>query len=177
MDGYYALDGQRFQTHISQVHAVLQERQSFLDQMKGFREFKRYAVSGSGLVRNYAPGRDNVLLCTGQASLNKELLHPGTKRSFMDSNYSVTPQKPLGNAPYDRNPKRDPSRLTPGEIKRQVAESMAKEYGIPRATAQQMVNQSDAVTKGFFQQIIDGTGPGLLIGIAAAALFVVIYAT
>ena len=31
MDGYYALDGLRFQTHVSQVHPVLQERQEFLD--------------------------------------------------------------------------------------------------------------------------------------------------
>ena len=177
VDGYYALDGQRFQTHISQVHTVLQERQSFLDQMKGFREFKRYAVSGSGLVRNYAPGRDNVLLCTGQASLNKELLHPGTNRSFMDSNYTATPSKPLGNAPDDRDPKRDPSLLTPGEVKRQVAESMAKEYGIPRATAHQMVNQSDAVKQGFFQQMIAGNGSGLLMGIAVAAVFVALYAS
>ena len=61
VDGYYALDGMRFQTHISQVHAVLQERQAFFDQMKGFRQFKHYAVGGSGLVRNFAPGPNNVL--------------------------------------------------------------------------------------------------------------------
>ena len=67
--------------------------------------------------------------------------------------------------------------LTPGEVKRQVAESMAKEYGIPRATAQQMVNQSDAVKQGFFQQMIAGNGSGLLMGIAVAAVFVAIYAS
>ena len=66
IDGYYALDGMRFQTHASQVHAVLQERQAFLDQMKGFREFKAYTVQGSALVRNYSLGRQNVLLCTGK---------------------------------------------------------------------------------------------------------------
>ena len=70
-----------------------------------------------------------------------------------------------------------PGLLTRGELKRQVAESMAKQYGIPRSTAEQMVKQADAVEAGFFQSLVSGTGPGLLIGIAAAALFVIMYAT
>ena len=176
VDGYYALDGQRFQTHASQVHPVLQERQSFLDQMRGFKEFKSYTVSGSGLVRNYAVGTNNVLLVTGQANLNKELLHPGTKRSFMDSNHSSTPSMPLGAAPTSRDTRPAPERLTKGEIDDKVAAEIAKKYGVPKATAQQMVKQSDAVINSGFLGGISGN-VGMLVGLSAAALFVILYAT
>ena len=71
IDGYYALDGMRFQTHASQVHAVLQERQAFLDQMKGFREFKAYTV-GFRAGPKLLPGQ------TKRASLHRASLpEPG----------------------------------------------------------------------------------------------------
>ena len=175
IDGYYALDGMRFQTHASQVHAVLQERQAFLDQMKGFREFKAYTVAGSALVRNYSLGRQNVLLCTGQATLNPELLKPGTSRSFMDANHSATPSMRLGSAPSDRDVKRDPVRLTKGEINRQVAASMAKQYGLTSNTAHQMVTQADSINNSFLSSIASGKGMGVLLGITAAAVFMIMY--
>ena len=176
VDGYYSLDGMRFQTHISQVHAVLQERQAFFDQMKGFRQFKHYAVGGSGLVRNFAPGPNNVLLCTGQASLNKELLHPGTKRSFMDSNHAATPSLPLGAAPFNRDTKRAPEKLTDNELNEKVAEEIAKKYGIVRSAADQMVKQAGAVNKSFIGSLANNNS-GMLLGLGAAALFVIFYAT
>ena len=176
VDGYYALDGQRFQTHTSQVHPVLQERQAFLDQMKGFKQFKYYATSGMGLVRNYAVGTGNILLVTGQANLNKELLHPGTKRSFMDSNHNATPSMPLGSAPFNRDPRHDPNKLTRYELEDQVAAKIAKKYGIAQSDAQQMVKQSDSVNNRSIFGSMAGS-PGMLIGITAAALFVIFYAS
>ena len=177
VDGYYALDGVRFQTHESQIHPVLQERQAFLDQMKGFRQFKHYTVVGSGLVRNYAPGPNNVLLCTGQASLNKELLKPGTNRSFQDSNFSATPSMPLGPALKNRSERRAPGKLTEKEVENKVAARMAKQFGIPRATAEQMVRQGETVTSSFAGTLANANSTGVMIGIAAAALFVIFYAT
>ena len=177
VDGYYALDGLRFQTHLSQVHPVLQERQEFLDQMKGFREFKSYAVRGAGVVRNFAPGGSHVLLVTGQASLNKELLEPGTNRSFMDANHSATATMPLGFTPRDRNPKMDPSKLTEDELINQVASEIAQKYGIAKSTANQMVNQSAAVNSSFLGSLAGGRSSTMVLGIAAAALFVIFYAS
>ena len=177
VDGYYALDGLRFQTHLSQVHPVLQERQEFLDQMKGFREFKSYAVRGAGVVRNFAPGGSHVLLVTGQASLNKELLEPGTNRSFMDANHSATATLPLGFTPRDRNPKMDPNKLTEDELINQVASEIAQKYGIAKSTANQMVNQSAAVNSSFLGSLAGGRSSTMVLGIAAAALFVIFYAS
>ena len=176
VDGYYALDGVRFQTHASQIHAVLQERQAFLDQMKGFRQFKHYTVAGSGLVRNYAPGPNNVLLCTGQATLNKELLKPGTNRSFQDSNHSATPSMPLGAPPPERSVRRAPGKLTEQELENEVAARMAKKFGIPKATAEQMVRQGSTVTSSFTGTLAKANSTGLMIGITAAALFVLFFA-
>lgn len=177
VDGYYALDGLRFQTHVSQVHPVLQERQEFLDQMKGFREFKSYAVRGAGVVRNFAPGKFHVLLVTGQESLNPELLEPGTNRSFMDANHSATASMPLGPTPRDRNTKRDPSELTENELIEQVAADMAKKYGIAKSTAHQMVSQADAVNSSFIGSLASNRSSAMILGVAAAALFVIFYAS
>ena len=113
-----------------------------------------------------------MLLCTGQASLNKELLHPGTKKSFLDSNHSATPSLPLGSAPFDRNTKRAPEKLTDNELN----EKIARKYGIVRSTADQMVKQADAVNRSFLGSIA-GNNSGMLIGLVAAALFVIFYAS
>ena len=81
----------------------------------------------------------------------------------------------LGSAPPRQGCERDPVRLTKGEITRQVAASMAKQYGITKDTAQQMVDQADTINSSFLSSIASGKGMGILLGVTAAAIFMVMY--
>ncbi len=119
----------------------------------------------------------HVLLVTGQASLNPELLEPGTNRSFMDANHSATASMPLGPTLRDRNTKQDPSELTENELIEQVAADMAKKYGIAKSTAHQMVSQADTVNSSFIGSLASNRSSAMILGVAAAALFVIFYAS
>ncbi len=76
--GYYAVDGIRFDTHISQIVAVHIERQEWLNEHKSFFKFKTYAVTGDYLVKSFALGRDFHLICVGLAKLSGILVDEGT---------------------------------------------------------------------------------------------------
>ena len=93
----------------------------------------------------------------------------------MDANHNAPPSMRLGSAPPNRDVRRDPVRLTKGEITRQVAASMAKQYGISKDTAQQMGHQAATINSSFLSSIASGKGMGILIGVTAAALFMIMY--
>ena len=105
VQGYYALDGVRFDTHISQVHPVIQERQGFLDIEPSLKLFKHYAIVGSGNVRNFHASDSMILICIGLGKFNKELLAPGTQKTLLDGNLHHTEDLEV----YG------PSQITPGE--------------------------------------------------------------
>ena len=65
-------------------------------------------------------------------------------------------------------------RCTPGRTYK-VAEEIAKKYGIVRSAADQMVKQAGAVNRSFITSLAGNSG--MLIGLGAAALFVIFYAT
>ena len=75
--GYYAIDGIRFDTHLSQVVAVHEERQEWLNQHKSFFKFKTFATSGDYLVQNYSLGRDFNFICLGLAKMSGVLTDEG----------------------------------------------------------------------------------------------------
>ena len=84
---------------------------------------------------------------------------------------------PLGPTPRDRNTKRDPSELTENELIEQVAADMAKKYGIAKSTAHQMVSQADTVNSSFIGSLASNRSSAMILGVAAAALFVIFYAS
>ena len=84
---------------------------------------------------------------------------------------------PLGPALKNRSERRAPGKLTEKEVENKVAARMAKQFGIPRATAEQMVRQGETVTSSFAGTLANANSTGVMIGIAAAALFVIFYAT
>ena len=57
-DGYYAVDGVRFQSHLTQVVPVHAERQEWLNRHKDFFKFRSFAVTGEASVTTYSLGRD-----------------------------------------------------------------------------------------------------------------------
>ena len=71
----------------------------------------------------------------------------------------------------------DPSKLTEDELINQVASEIAEKYGIAKSTANQMVNQSAAVNSSFLGSLAGGRSSTMVLGIAAAALFVIYYAS
>ena len=75
--GYYAIDGIRFDTHLSQVVAVHEERQEWLNRHKSFFKFKSYATTGDYLVQSFSLGRDFLLVCLGLAKLSGVLTDEG----------------------------------------------------------------------------------------------------
>ena len=54
---------------------------------------------------------------------------------------------------------------------------MAKRYGIAKSTAHKMVSQSDTVNSSFLGSLAGGRSSTMVLGIAAAALFVIFYAS
>ena len=75
--GYYTIDGVRFDTHLSQIVTVHEERQEWLNQHKSFFKFKSYATTGDYLVKSFALGRDFHLICLGLAKLSGILTDEG----------------------------------------------------------------------------------------------------
>ena len=75
--GYYAIDGIRFDTHLSQVVGVHDDRQEWLNQHKEFFKFKTYATTGDYLVQSFALGRDFHFICLGLAKLSGVLTEEG----------------------------------------------------------------------------------------------------
>ena len=82
--GYYAVDGIRFDTHLSQVVGVHEDRQDWLNLHKEFFKFKTYATTGDYLVQTYSLGRDFNFICLGLAKLSGVLTEEGKA-------YGVTP--------------------------------------------------------------------------------------
>ena len=83
--GYYAIDGIRFDTHLSQVVTVHEERQEWLNQHKSFFKFKSFATTGDYLVKSFALGRDFHFICLGLAKLSGVLTEEGRP-------FEVTPE-------------------------------------------------------------------------------------
>ena len=54
---------------------------------------------------------------------------------------------------------------------------MAKKYGIAKSTAHQMVSQADAVNSSFIGSLASNRSSAMILGVAAAALFVIFYAS
>ena len=52
---------------------------------------------------------------------------------------------------------------------------MAKQYGITKDTGHQMVDQADTINSSFLSSIASGKGMGILLGVTAAAIFMVMY--
>ena len=63
-DGYYAVDGTRFQTHLSQVKPCPKADQDWMDLCRPFLQFKIAAVKGVDVER-YKLGRDYILEVLG----------------------------------------------------------------------------------------------------------------
>jgi hypothetical protein len=74
-DGYYCSDGERFKVHVDMVHALKQERQSWLNLHKDFKLFQHKAVVGGHQVRAFSLGNRQGLLCFGLAKLTGILTH------------------------------------------------------------------------------------------------------
>ena len=73
-DGYYAVDGIRFQTHLTQVVPVHAERQEWLNKHKDFFKFRTFAVTGEAAVTTYGLGRDHLQICIGLGRLSGVLV-------------------------------------------------------------------------------------------------------
>lgn len=75
VDGYYAIDGIRFQTHISQVTPCPKHDQDWMDTDRDFLSFKIAAVKGVN-PKDYKLGRDHMLECLGiRTSGDAEVKH------------------------------------------------------------------------------------------------------
>ena len=112
VQGYYALDGVRFDTHLSQVHPVIQERQGFLDSEPSLKLFKSYAIKGSGNVRNFHASDAMILICIGLGTFNKELLAPGTQKSLLDGNLHHTEEVVVYGTPVSHRRASCPPRVS-----------------------------------------------------------------
>ena len=135
--GYYALDGMRFDTHITQVHGVIQERQGLFDQEPSLKLFKSYAMKGSGNVRNFHASKSMILICAGLGKFNKELLAPGTSKTMLGANLHHTEGMEVYGDKRDVNSRymKDPMGLDPEEIDLQDASRRAEHLGFTKNDA------------------------------------------
>ncbi len=65
VDGYYAMNGERFQLLEGAVNPLFHEHQEFLDRHVHAKAFKQRAVEGGHSVRAYSLGKFMPLLCAG----------------------------------------------------------------------------------------------------------------
>ena len=170
IQGYYALDGIRFDTHITQVHAVIQERQGFLDQEPSLKLFKSYAVKGSGNVRNFHASESMILICVGLGKFNKELLAPGHTKTMLDANLHhtelvevyedtqvVTPGKYM----------KDPMGLNPDQEDQQDASRRAERLGFTKGDALHVERQITANAAAEQWSVTPVTAGVVILGVIA----------
>ena len=65
VDGYYAMNGERFQLNEASVNPLFFEHQEFLDRHVHAKQFKKRAVEGGHSVRAFSLGKFLPLLCAG----------------------------------------------------------------------------------------------------------------
>ena len=170
VQGYYALDGVRFDTHLSQVHPVIQERQGFLDSEPSLKLFKSYAIKGSGNVRNFHASDAMILICIGLGTFNKELLAPGTQKSLLDGNLHHTEEVVVYGTPGGITPEgvmSAPGLLTQGERDEQDGEYTAQTRGGTRSDRIRDEKEQTFVdkAKGMFGEINPVTAGVVLLGV------------
>jgi hypothetical protein len=170
VQGYYALDGVRFDTHISQVHPVIQERQGFLDSEPSLKLFKSYAIKGSGNVRNFHASDAMILICIGLGVFNKELLAPGTQNTFLDGNLHHTEDVIVYGTPTGITPEgvmTAPGAITQGERDHQDGEQTAQTKGGTKSDAIRNEKVDSAEKAGFFSDINPVTAGVVILGVGA----------
>ena len=77
-DGYYALDGMRFQTHVKTIRGCPQNDQEWMNSHSDFQYFKAAATKGVGVGR-LKLGRDHLSLVLGIKKVGEGKLPPPLK--------------------------------------------------------------------------------------------------
>ena len=139
-DGYYAVDGIRFQTHISQVLPCPEKDQNWMDVHKEFAHFRAAATVGIGTIR-LKLGRDYILECLGLRKVGHAVLSKATPglpqprklvkaTSGVKTNQKIRPE----DIAAEKKAKIEASKLLQDKLK------------IPQPQANKMVNQSENYT-------------------------------
>ena len=109
-----------------------------------------------------------ILICVGLGVFNKELLAPGTQRTFLDGNLHHTEDVIVYGTPTGITPEgvmTAPSAITQGEKDHQDGEYTAQTRGGTKSDAIRNEKADSADKKGFFTDINPVTAGVVILGV------------
>ena len=145
-DGYYAMDGIRFATHISQVTPCPQHDQDWMDNHADFLKFKIAAVKGVS-VSAYKLGRDHMLEVLGLKTVgHSTVIHgdpikPPKKNTALGRMTSILK---TGKLNEQRWPNRSSDQATIKKVRIEAAKEIQDALEVPQNTANKIVNAGGA---------------------------------
>ena len=142
-DGYYAMDGVRFQTVVSQIGPCPKKDQEWMGLQKAFLRFKISAVKGIDVPR-YKLGRDFILSVLGvktvgdsePAKEKKTPDGPASRLSHLAKIFDV------GHRNEQRWPARPEDKADAKKTNLKVAKELQDTLKVPQDTANKMVNDT-----------------------------------
>ena len=145
-DGYYAMDGIRFQTHISQVTPCPKYDQDWMDNHADFLKFKIAAVKGVS-VGAYKLGRDHMLEILGLKTVGQATVIHGDpiktpkKNTALGRMAKILETGKLNAAHY---PQRSSDQADIKKVRFAAAKEIQQSLEVPQDTANKMVNAGGA---------------------------------
>ena len=181
-DGYYAMDGVRFQTVVSQIRPCPKNDQQWMNTQKAFLRFKIAAVKGIDVPRQKL-GRDWVLQVLGIKTVgDTEPTHKKkTPAGPVEKHDGALLTRKLGKILNvgDRNeqtwPARPEDKARDKTLKIESAKEIQDKLEIPQSTANQMVNESRQPEKA---QLVGSSSQGAFVFgvvVLCAAIYLVSY--
>ena len=149
-DGFYAMDGVRFSTVISQVRPCPKHTTEWMNLQKQFLRFKIAAVKGIDVPR-YKLGRDHVLQVLGVKTVgDSEPIHEETPKGAAEDHPEKNKLSKLakildvGTRNEQRYPKRKEDKAQSQKDKIQVAKKIQDTLQVSQDTANKMVNDTSS---------------------------------
>lgn len=153
-DGYYAMDGVRFQTVVGQIHPCPKKEQQWMGLQKAFLRFKIAAVKGIDVPR-YKLGRDWVLQVLGVKTVGDS--EPAKEKKTPDGPTENHPETSrlsglgkildVGQRNEQRSPVRPEDKAETKKTNLKVAKELQDSLEITQDSANKMVNDTRDPTK------------------------------